>query len=99
MSLPRVAPQQSLLEHYQAYINALSASSFKGDIEYSYASRLAVATDNSVYQKLPQAVVFPTCVEDLKLIGELVKAHLLVRFLPAVAVPAQTDKVLPTVLW
>jgi len=80
LSLPRVAPQQSLLEHYQAYINALSASSFKGDIEYSYASRLAVATDNSVYQKLPQAVVFPTCVEDLKLIGELVKAHPLVRF-------------------
>ncbi|NDV91652.1 FAD-binding protein [Alteromonas sp. 345S023] len=80
MSLPRVAPKQSLSEHYQAYINALSSSAFKGDIEYSYASRLAVATDNSVYQKLPQAVVFPTGVEDLSLLGKLVNSHPLVKF-------------------
>lgn len=80
MSLPRVAPQQSLSEHYQLYLSQLKQSEFSGDIEYSYASRLAVATDNSVYQKLPQAVLFPKDVKDLAVIGELVNRHPLVKF-------------------
>ncbi|WP_421131610.1 FAD-binding and (Fe-S)-binding domain-containing protein [Alteromonas sp. A079] len=80
MSLPRVAPQQSLSEHYQQYLDQLAESGFSGDIEYSYASRLAVATDNSVYQKLPQAVLFPRNVRDLATIGELVNRHPLVKF-------------------
>ena len=80
MSLPRVAPQHSLSEHYQLYLGQLAESGFSGDIEYSYASRLAVATDNSVYQKLPQAVVFPKDVKDLAVIGELVNRHPLVKF-------------------
>ena len=80
MSLPRVAPQQSLSEHYQQYLDQLAESGFSGDIEYSYASRLAVATDNSVYQKLPQAVLFPRNVTDLATIGELVNRHPLVKF-------------------
>jgi len=80
LSLPRVAPQQSLSEHYQQYLDQLAESGFSGDIEYSYASRLAVATDNSVYQKLPQAVLFPRNVTDLATIGELVNRHPLVKF-------------------
>ena len=80
MSLPRVAPQHSLSEHYQAYLNELASSAFSGDIEYSYASRLAVATDNSVYQKLPQAVVFPKSINDMQVLGELVNKHPQVTF-------------------
>ncbi|RDV26209.1 FAD-binding oxidoreductase [Alteromonas aestuariivivens] len=80
MSLPRVAPQSSPSEHYQAYLTALAASAFAGDIEYSYGSRLAVATDNSVYQKLPQAVLFPKSVSDLRCLGELANQHPLVKF-------------------
>lgn len=49
------------------YLNELKKSGFSGDIETSYASRLAVATDNSVYQMLPQAVILPKNTEDVVL--------------------------------
>ena len=75
MKLPRIAPESSVTSHYQSYLKALSQSRFSGDIEYSYASRMAVATDNSVYQKIPQAVVFPKGVDDLQCLGELANQH------------------------
>ncbi len=80
MSFPRVAPQNSVHTDYRAYLSALASSSFAGDIEYSYGSRLAVATDNSVYQKLPQAVVFPKSTQDLQVIGQLANEHPSVTF-------------------
>jgi FAD/FMN-containing dehydrogenase/Fe-S oxidoreductase len=58
----------------------LCKSSFAGDVEYSYASRLAVSTDNSIYQQLPQAVVFPKSIEDLSLIGKTANAYQNVKF-------------------
>ncbi|MCW8108179.1 FAD-binding oxidoreductase [Alteromonas ponticola] len=80
LSFPRVVPQSSVQSDYRTYLSALSTSSFSGDIEYSYGSRLAVATDNSVYQKLPQAVVFPKTTSDLQIIGQLANAHPAVKF-------------------
>ena len=53
------------------FLNELKASGFTGDIEQTYASRLAVATDNSVYQQLPQAVVLPKDNLDVQLIGKI----------------------------
>ncbi|QJR82403.1 FAD-binding oxidoreductase [Alteromonas pelagimontana] len=80
MSLPRIAPQSSPLSHYQAYLTALENSAFSGDIDFSYGSRLVVATDNSVYQKLPQAVIFPKNIADMRAIGEIANQHPLVKF-------------------
>ncbi|NMH61149.1 D-2-hydroxyglutarate dehydrogenase YdiJ [Alteromonas ponticola] len=80
MSFPRVAPQSSVQSEYRAYLSALASSSFSGDIEYSYGSRLAVATDNSVYQKLPQAVIFPKTTQDLQTLGQLANSHPVVKF-------------------
>ena len=80
LSLPRVSPEQTVASQYRLYLDKLSQSGFRGDIEYSYASRLAVATDNSVYQKLPQAVVFPTDIADLQRLGELAAKFTDVRF-------------------
>ena len=80
LSLPRVSPEQTVASQYRLYLDKLSQSGFRGDIEYSYASRLAVATDNSVYQKLPQAVVFPTDIADLQRLGELAARFTDVRF-------------------
>ena len=54
-----------------AYLSELSKAGFSGDIEQTYASRLAVATDNSVYQQLPQAVVLPRNNHDVQLIGQV----------------------------
>ena len=46
-------------------------TSFTGDIETQYSSRLAVATDNSVYQQLPQAVVHPKTTDDVSCLARL----------------------------
>lgn len=63
--IPRLSQQETVDELYVRYLSELKDSGFKGDIETSFSSRLAVATDNSVYQWLPQAVVFPKCTMDV----------------------------------
>lgn len=65
---------------YQEFLVLLKRSAFSGDIESSYASRLAVATDNSIYQRLPQAVVLPKSTEDLSIIGKTASQFENVRF-------------------
>lgn len=78
--LPSIDPQSALENHYQMYLEDLKSAGFSGDIEFSYASRLAVATDNSIYQKLPQAVVFPKSTDDLSLIGQVSNQYDNVKF-------------------
>ena len=78
--LPALDPQALIESNYQDFLTHLGKSKFSGDIEYSYASRLAVSTDNSIYQQLPQAVVFPKSVEDLSLIGKTAHAYENVKF-------------------
>ncbi|UXI00184.1 FAD-binding and (Fe-S)-binding domain-containing protein [Photobacterium sp. TY1-4] len=69
--LPVLTHQNSIDDVVLSYLHALEQAGFTGDIEQSYASRLAVATDNSVYQQLPQAVVLPRSTEDLVRIGQI----------------------------
>ncbi len=69
--IPELSYQDSIKAEYLAFLTALEHSAFSGDIEKSYASRLAVATDNSVYQLLPQAVVLPRSSEDIVLLTQL----------------------------
>lgn len=57
--IPRVANLDKVEANYAKFLQALADHGFKGEIEDRYAARLLVATDNSVYQKMPQAVVFP----------------------------------------
>ncbi|MCC2615325.1 FAD-binding oxidoreductase [Aestuariibacter halophilus] len=78
--LPALDPHAALHQQYIAFLDALQGSDFGGDIERGYASRVAVATDNSIYQQLPQAVVFPTGVEDLEILGQVATAHPTVCF-------------------
>ena len=63
--IPRLAniPDQNPL--VQQYLNELTEQHFSGDIASSYADRLSMATDNSVYQRMPQAVLFPKSVTDV----------------------------------
>ncbi|MFM2481655.1 FAD-binding and (Fe-S)-binding domain-containing protein [Celerinatantimonas sp. YJH-8] len=70
--IPRLSETPPLSAHYQRYIKELEQSGFRGEIETSYSSRLAVATDNSVYQLLPQAVIFPWDTQDVKTATQLV---------------------------
>ncbi|HMW49953.1 MAG TPA: hypothetical protein PKC70_16765, partial [Cellvibrionaceae bacterium] len=43
----------------EKFLHTLAALGFKGDIHSDYASRTVLATDNSIYQVLPQAVLYP----------------------------------------
>lgn len=78
--LPALDPQSSLEQQYRAYLDALAAQGFAGDIETRYSSRLAVATDNSIYQRLPQAVVLPRHLDDILLLTRVAQEHPLVKF-------------------
>ncbi|HSP31675.1 MAG TPA: hypothetical protein VLO13_06670, partial [Halomonas sp.] len=50
---------------YVAFLEALRARGFEGEIAPDYANRTVLATDNSIYQRLPQAAVYPKHAEDL----------------------------------
>src|SRR5574344_2648967 len=69
--IPKLLSQDSADQHYVDYFNTLKSSDFSGDIEFSYSSRLAVATDNSVYQQLPQGIIFPRTIRDVQIVVEL----------------------------
>ena len=69
--IPKLNPELALDASIVAFSKALVAAGFSGDIETSYGSRLAVATDNSVYQALPQAVLLPKSTEDLVILTSL----------------------------
>ncbi len=69
--LPRLNSQSDIHPTVRVFLQQLEQAGFSGDIETQYSSRLAVATDNSVYQKLPQAVVHPKSTLDVKALGQL----------------------------
>ncbi len=69
--LPKLSHEQMLEPQYLAFLTALHQSEFSGDIDKRYSARLAQATDNSVYQFLPQAVVYPRDQQDVALALEL----------------------------
>ena len=73
--LPALTHQNGTEELVLSFLQELEKAGFSGDIESSYASRLAVATDNSVYQQLPQAVIFPTNNQDLVTLGQLAQTQ------------------------
>ncbi|WP_295802669.1 FAD-binding and (Fe-S)-binding domain-containing protein [uncultured Microbulbifer sp.] len=56
---------------YLQFLKALKQAGFHGDTSPSYASRTVLSTDNSIYQVLPQAVVYPRDIHDLQLLMEL----------------------------
>ncbi len=71
MMLPVLTPARGLDDVTLRFLKALEKSSFKGEIHADYPTRLLSATDNSVYQVMPQAVVYPACEGDLNVIAEL----------------------------
>ncbi|MCH2055576.1 MAG: FAD-binding oxidoreductase [Thalassotalea sp.] len=69
--LPRLDPVELVKPIYQVFISALSQTAYRGEINSQYSARLAVATDNSIYQQLPQLVLHPRSKQDIQLITEL----------------------------
>ncbi|OPG72136.1 hypothetical protein B1219_18455 [Pseudomonas ogarae] len=56
---------------YSDFLDALRGSGFQGHLSADYATRTVLATDNSIYQRLPQAAVFPMDAEDVVRIARL----------------------------
>jgi len=68
--LPRIDHQTHLPAIFENFSSALKAKNFTGDISAKYSARLAVATDNSIYQQLPQLVINPRSQQDIILLAQ-----------------------------
>jgi FAD/FMN-containing dehydrogenase/Fe-S oxidoreductase len=69
--IARIATPVALTKRYRAFLASLKASGFQGEISPDYGSRTVLATDNSIYQRLPQAALFPLHAEDVQRIAAL----------------------------
>ena len=58
-------------EQFLHFLNTLEKSGFSGEISPHQADRIIASTDNSVYQLLPQGVLYPKHEADLKTIFTL----------------------------
>lgn len=74
-TIPLLKPEDTIDPLVQRYLQQLEQAAFTGDIETRYASRLAMATDNSVYQQLPQAVLYPRGTDDVQLLAQIATHH------------------------
>lgn len=66
--IPRISEAPHLSQLVIEFLHELQEQGFTGDNGTSYAERLSMATDNSIYQLLPQAVVFPRSSADVQII-------------------------------
>jgi FAD/FMN-containing dehydrogenase/Fe-S oxidoreductase len=69
--IPRIAQTSPVQALYLSFINTLRERGFTGDLNPDYANRTVLATDNSIYQVLPQGVLYPRATADLILIAKL----------------------------
>ncbi|NBV41881.1 FAD-binding oxidoreductase [bacterium] len=69
--IPRLTESSPPLSIYADFLKALSDTEFSGDIHTDFGRRLVNATDNSIYQIVPQAVVFPRSADDITRIMQL----------------------------
>jgi len=53
------------------FLSALKTAGFAGEIADDYANRTVLATDNSIYQRWPQACLFPQHARDVALVAKL----------------------------
>lgn len=69
--IQRIGRSHQVSQQITKYLTILKEQGFSGDLTTSYAERLSMATDNSIYQLLPQAVVYPRSTSDVQLLAKL----------------------------
>lgn len=63
--IPAISQTSAVQALYLAFIDTLRQQGFAGDLSPDYANRTVLATDNSIYQVLPQGVIYPRHTADL----------------------------------
>lgn len=69
--IPQISQAPGVVQLVLNFLQALEQQGFTGDTATNHADRLTMATDNSIYQLLPDAVVFPRSTADVALIARL----------------------------
>ncbi|MCQ8878295.1 FAD-binding oxidoreductase [Pseudoalteromonas shioyasakiensis] len=62
-----ISQQDSASELVVSYIKTITNKGFSGDTDATYGTRLTAATDNSIYQQIPQGVIFPKSEKDIQI--------------------------------
>jgi FAD/FMN-containing dehydrogenase/Fe-S oxidoreductase len=69
--IPRLVCEDGSRSDVVNFLRELTTIGFMGEVRGDFASRLIASTDNSIYQILPQAVVFPRTTADLVCLFDL----------------------------
>ena len=69
--IARLLPSKKQGVNYDKFLKILVKAGFRGEIAHSYGQRTVFATDNSIYQRLPQAAVFPVDAQDVAILATL----------------------------
>lgn len=69
--IPRLPEPPAPIPLYTEALSELRTRGFEGDLTTEASDRTVLATDNSIYQILPQAVVYPRGIEDLRRVARL----------------------------
>lgn len=69
--ISRLTAPSSTTNLYLAFLDELKTGGFTGEVSTRYGDRTVLSTDNSIYQRLPEAVVFPRHREDVQLVARL----------------------------
>jgi FAD/FMN-containing dehydrogenase/Fe-S oxidoreductase len=52
-------------DYLSKFLITLEQAGFKGDCETTYGARIVASTDNSIYQVIPDAIIYPASAEDI----------------------------------
>jgi FAD/FMN-containing dehydrogenase/Fe-S oxidoreductase len=63
--IPRLAPHPHDATLVDAYLRALDKAGFGGDVKVDPATQVVFATDNSIYERTPAAVLCPRSLQDI----------------------------------
>jgi len=69
--IPQISQAPGVVQLVLNFLQVLEQQGFTGDTATNYADRLTMATDNSIYQLLPDAVIFPRSTADVVLLCRL----------------------------
>lgn len=69
--IPKLTEVSPVQAQYLKFIEDLKASGFSGETNPDYANRIVLSTDNSIYQVLPQGVIYPKSSEDIQTLVKL----------------------------